>query len=92
MKANFMILHFSFVVLLYLLAVGEESTLESFPLETCGKALLLVVFHIIVHADGIVSVNVAFLHHLVHRTKDLQDTFPIYRKQYCFRLFPHLGG
>lgn len=68
------------------LAVGEKGAFERLPFETSSQTRISVVLHVIVHADGIVPVHVAFLH--LHHAKESREKKTIV--SYCRKPFHQL--
>jgi hypothetical protein len=48
--------------------------LERLTLEAGSQASILVMKHVIIHANGIVVVDVALFHHLIGASQDFHNT------------------
>jgi hypothetical protein len=53
------------------IALGEEGLFESSALETRRQTSVRIMYHIVVHGDGIVLVHIALGHHFVCRAQQL---------------------
>jgi hypothetical protein len=62
------------------LAFGKEQVTKGSTLEAVGQACFVIMHHIVVHADGIVPIDITLAHNGIHAPQNLEQTprIPVY--------------
>jgi hypothetical protein len=62
-------------------AIGKERLLEGTTFEARRQACVLVVKHVVIHANGVIVVHIALFHHLIGTPQDFHNPTTIPAKQ-----------